>query len=151
MTQFPDFSLESSDGGTVSRADLTGQPYVIYAYPKDLTPGCTTESCDFRDNLTRIQGQGVRLFGLSPDPLTSHARFIAKHELNFPLLADPDKRLLQALACWKEKKNDGKASMGVERSTWLVGADHEILREWRKVKVDGHVQEVLAAIDELLV
>jgi thioredoxin-dependent peroxiredoxin len=121
MATFPAFSLASSDGSTVSRKDLTGQSYVIYAYPKDLTPGCTTEACDFRDNRSRLQARDLRVFGLSPNPLEKHRKFIDKYELGFPLLADPDKILLQKLGCWKEKSMYGRTYMGVERSTWLVG------------------------------
>ncbi|MFW5830320.1 MAG: peroxiredoxin [Planctomycetota bacterium] len=144
MATFPAFSLPVTGGGTLARRDLTGSRYVIYCYPKDLTPGCTTESCDFRDNLSRLQTAGIRVFGLSPDPIAKHERFIAKHDLNFPLLSDTEHVLLEKLGVWKEKSLYGRTYMGVERSTFVVGPDHQIEREWRRVKVKGHVDEVLA-------
>ncbi len=150
MAKIPAFNLPVVPGSTIARKDLTGTPYVLYAYPKDMTPGCTTESCDFRDNLARIQAKGVKLFGISADSTARHEQFIAKHDLSFPLISDEQSELLGKLGVWKEKSMYGKTFMGIERSTFLVGGDHTILREWRKVKVSGHVDEVLAAIDDLL-
>lgn len=147
MAKMPAFKLACSDGTTVASKDLKGAPYVLYAYPKDNTPGCTTESCDFRDNIARIQAKGVKLYGISPDSIASHEKFIAKFELPFPLLSDPDKAILTKLGAYGEKQMYGKTVMGVIRSTWLVGADGTILEEWRKVRVKGHVDKVLEAID----
>jgi peroxiredoxin Q/BCP len=148
MARIPAFSLPCTEGGMLSRTDLDGRAYVLFCYPKDLTPGCTTESCDFRDHLARIQAQGVVVYGLSADSLARHERFITKHGLTFPLISDEQSVLLTKLGVWKEKSMYGKTFMGIERSTFLVGPDHTILRDWRKVKVAGHVAEVVAAIED---
>lgn len=145
MAKFPSFSLPGSDGKTWSLKDLAGKPFVIYFYPKDATPGCTVEACDFRDQQPDFSKARVPVFGVSPDPLTSHAKFIAKQKLNFVLLADEDHVLAEKLGVWGEKSMYGKTFMGIIRSTFLVGADGTIVQEWRKVKVDGHVAEVLEA------
>lgn len=150
MAKVPAFNLPASDGSKVASKNLKGEPYVIYFYPKDMTPGCTTEACDFRDNMERITGKGVKVFGISPDPIARHEKFIDKHELNFVLLADEDHAFAEKLKVWGPKKFMGKEFDGIIRSTFLVGADGSILKEWRKVKVKGHVDEVIAAIDELV-
>lgn len=150
MPKMPAFSLPGSDGATHSSKSLAGSPYVLYFYPRDMTPGCTTESCDFRDHHAELRKLGVQIFGVSADTLDSHAKFIAKEKLNFVLLADTEHALAEKLAVWKEKNMYGKISMGIERSTFLVDASGAIVREWRKVKVDGHVAEVIAAAKELL-
>jgi peroxiredoxin Q/BCP len=146
----PAFSLPGSDGQTWSAKELKGKPYVLYFYPKDSTPGCTVEACDFRDNLARLGLHGVQLLGVSPDSLKSHATFIAKQDLNFPLLSDADHALAEKLGVWKEKSMYGRKYMGIERSTFLVGEDGTILEEWRGVKVPGHVDAVLAALEKHL-
>lgn len=143
MAKFPAFSLPGSDGKTWSLKDLKGKPFVIYFYPKDSTPGCTVEACDFRDQQADFTKAAVAVFGVSPDPLTSHAKFIAQQKLNFVLLADEDHALAEKLDVWAEKSMYGKTFMGVVRSTFLVDADGAIIQEWRKVKVDGHVAAVL--------
>ena len=150
MPKIPAFSLAGSDGATYSNTSLKGTPYVLYLYPRDMTPGCTTESCDFRDLHPSFAKLGVKVFGVSPDQLTSHAKFIAKESLNFTLLADPERTLITALGKWVEKNMYGKKSLGVQRSTFLVDAKGEIVREWPKVKVTGHAAEVLAAAKELV-
>jgi len=150
MPKMPAFSLPGSDGATHSSKSLAGTPYVLYFYPRDMTPGCTTESCDFRDRHADLRKLGVKIFGVSADTLDSHAKFIAKEKLNFVLLADTEHTLAEKLGVWKEKNMYGKVSMGIERSTFLVDAAGAIVREWRKVKVDGHVAEVIAAAKELL-
>lgn len=150
MAKMPAFSLPGSDGATHSAKSLAGTPYILYFYPRDMTPGCTTESCDFRDHHAEIRKLGVAVFGVSTDSLDSHAKFIAKEKLNFVLLADEDHALAEKLAVWKEKNMYGKTSMGIERSTFLVAADGTIAQEWRKVKVDGHVAEVVAAAKALV-
>ena len=150
MAKIPAFSLPGSDGKTWSAKDLKGTPYVLYFYPKDSTPGCTTEACGFRDNLARLALRGVTLLGVSPDSLKSHATFIAKQDLNFPLLADTEHALAEKLGVWVEKSMYGRTYMGIERSTFLVGADGTILQSWRNVKVPGHVDEVLAAVEKNL-
>lgn len=150
MSSVPAFSLAGSDGQTYSSEGLAGQPYVLYFYPKDNTPGCTTEACDFRDNLGRISAKGVQVLGVSPDSIKSHQSFIKKFSLPFVLLSDPDHQLAEALGAWGPKKFMGKEYDGIIRSTFLIGGDAQIVAEWRSVKVKGHVDEVLAAIDEHL-
>jgi peroxiredoxin Q/BCP len=144
MAKFPAFSLPGSDGRTWNLKDLKGRPFVIYFYPKDATPGCTIEACDFRDRQPDFAKAGIPVFGVSPDPLTSHAKFIAKQKLNFVLLADERHELADKLGVWAEKSLYGRTFMGIVRSTFVVGADGAIVQEWRKVKVEGHVDEVLA-------
>lgn len=150
MAKIPAFSLPGSDGKTWSAKDLKGTPFVLYFYPKDSTPGCTTEACGFRDNLARLALRGVTLLGVSPDSLKSHATFIAKQELNFPLLADTEHVLAEKLGVWIEKSMYGRNYMGIDRSTFLVGADGTILESWRSVKVPGHVDAVLEAVEKHL-
>ena len=145
MAKLPDFSLAGSDGRTWTRADLAGKPAVIYLYPKDMTSGCTREACDFRDRNAAFAKLGTRVFGLSPDSLASHQKFIAKESLSFVLLADPDKKLIDALGAWVEKSMYGRSYMGVERSTFLIDAKGGIAQAWRKVKVPDHAEAVLAA------
>lgn len=149
MAKFPAFSLPGSDGKTWALKDLKGKPFVVYFYPKDATPGCTVEACDFRDHQPDFSKAGVTVIGVSPDPLTSHAKFIAKQKLNFVLLADEKHELAEKLGVWGEKSMYGKTFMGIIRSTFLVGADGTIEKEWRKVSVDGHVAEVLEAVKGL--
>ena len=149
MAKLPAFSLPGSDGKTWSLKDLKGKSFVIYFYPKDATPGCTVEACDFRDHQADFTKANVPVFGVSPDPLTSHAKFIAKQNLNFVLLADESHELAEKIGVWKEKSMYGKSFMGIERSTFLVGADGTIVQEWRKVKVAGHVDDVLNAAKNL--
>lgn len=145
MAKMPAFSLPGSDGRTWTNKDLAGKPYVLYFYPKDNTPGCTTEACDFRDAAKDIAKAGLTVLGISPDSITSHQGFIAKQNLNFTLLADEEHALAEKLGVWAEKTNYGKTYMGIVRSTFLVGADGVIVQEWRSVKVEGHVAAVLAA------
>lgn len=149
MTAMPSFSLPGSDGATHSSKSLAGKPYVLYFYPRDMTPGCTTESCDFRDRQPAFRKLGIPVFGVSTDSLERHAKFIAKESLNFVLLSDEEHALAEALGVWKEKNMYGKKSWGIERSTFLVDAKGKIVREWRKVKVDGHAEEVAAAAADL--
>ncbi len=145
----PAWSAPSSGDTTVSGASLGGQPYVLYFYPKDMTPGCTTEACDFRDNLARLQAAGVTVYGASKDSLARHAKFIDKHGLTFPLLTDDDGSLCSAWGVWQEKKNYGRTYMGIVRSTFLVDGEGVVRGAWTKVRVKGHVDEVLAAAEAL--
>jgi peroxiredoxin Q/BCP len=147
--RFPSFSLPGSDGRTHRLADYQGKPLVVYFYPKDSTSGCTAEACDFRDHLSALTRRGVAVLGVSPDSLESHRRFVEKQQLTFPLLVDEGHRLADALGVWAEKSLYGRTFMGIVRSTFLVGPDGEIAREWRKVKVNGHVAAVLEAVGEL--
>ena len=150
MAKIPAFSLAGSDGKTWSAKDLKGTPFILYFYPKDSTPGCTTEACGFRDNLARLALRGVTLLGVSPDSLKSHATFIAKQDLNFPLLADVDHVFAEKMGVWVEKSMYGRTYMGIDRSTFLIGADGTILESWRSVKVPGHVDAVVAAVEKHL-
>jgi len=142
----PDFRLPADDGRTYSLKDLRGQKVVLYFYPKDDTPGCTKEACSFRDNLGRVTTKGAAVFGVSRDGLSSHAKFRDKYHLNFPLLADVDGRVTEAYGVWKKKNLYGRESWGIERTTFLIDAKGRIARVWPKVKVEGHVDEVLAAL-----
>src|SRR6478735_675622 len=140
----PAFSLSDQNGSTVSSADLAGKPYVLYFYPKDDTPGCTREACDFRDDYHTFQSAGIAVLGVSPASTKSHAGFAEKYSLPFPLLADPDKVLSSAYGAWGKKQNYGKEYMGIIRSTFVVGKDGRVAAVYRGVKVDGHVAKVLA-------
>ena len=142
----PDFTLPSDDGRTVALKDLRGTKVVLYFYPKDDTPGCTREACSFRDNLGRVTTKGAAVFGVSRDSLQSHAKFRGKYGLNFPLLSDGDGRVTEAYGVWKEKNLYGRKSWGIERTTFLIDEGGRIARIWPRVKVDGHVDEVLAAL-----
>lgn len=145
----PAFELPANGGETVSSAALAGKPYVIYFYPKDNTPGCTTEACDFRDNMARIAAAGATVLGVSKDGVKSHDRFAARYELPFPLLADEDVTLQTAYGAWGKKKMYGREFDGTIRSTFLVDEDGTIAKAWPKVRVKGHVDEVLAALEAL--
>ena len=146
----PDFELSSDDGASVRLSGLRGRPVVLYFYPKDDTPGCTTEACDFRDRQAEIALAGnAAVFGVSPDSVKSHAKFKAKYQLPFALLADPDKAVLTAYGAWGEKLMYGKPVTGVIRSTFLIDRDGKVARVWPKVSVKGHADEVLAALKSL--
>ena len=143
---FPDFSMKTPDGGTVTKADLGGKKAVIFFYPKDNTPGCTTEAKDFSALKGDFDKAGVRLLGVSKDSAKKHQNFIAKHDLTVDLATDAEEAgLSDELGVWTEKKMYGKTFLGMVRSTYLVGADGKILRVWPKVKVKGHAEEVLEA------
>lgn len=143
----PEFRLPSDDGRTYALRDLRGKKVVLYFYPKDDTSGCTKEACSFRDNLGRVSSKGAIVLGVSRDDLDSHVKFRDKYELNFPLLADVDGKVTEAYGVWKEKNMYGKTYWGIERTTFLVDADGRIARIWPKVKVEGHTEEVLAALE----
>jgi thioredoxin-dependent peroxiredoxin len=140
----PSFSLVDDAGKTVDSRSLAGKRYVLYFYPKDDTPGCTKEACAFRDNLPAFGKLGVPVFGLSADDGKSHAKFVRKYALTFPLLSDPDHALLDAYGAWVEKNMYGRTYFGVQRSTFVIGADGRIEQSWPKVSVDGHAEAVLA-------
>ncbi len=145
----PTFSLQDDQGATVTAADLRGHWTVLYAYPKDSTPGCTTEACDFRDNLARVQSLGAQVFGISRDSLKSHQTFIAKQSLPFRLLSDPDRALLEPLGAFGKKMMYGKEVEGIIRSTFLIDPKGVIRHLWPKVSVKGHVQDVLDTLKKL--
>jgi len=133
----------------VTPNDLRGHWTVLYAYPKDSTPGCTTEACDFRDSWARVQALGARVYGISRDGLKSHQNFIAKQDLPFRLLSDPDTTLLKALGAFGKKVMYGKEVEGILRSTFLIDPMGVIRHVWPKVSVKGHVQEVLETLTKL--
>ncbi len=145
----PAFSLASYDGKKVKLADFKGKKVVVYFYPKDDTPGCTKEACAFRDAEKELQKLGVIVLGISPDNVASHIKFRDKFELNFPLLADEDHSVAEKYGAWREKNMYGKKSMGVQRSTFLIGSDGKVAKVWKKVSVDGHAEAVLEAVRSL--
>ncbi|MBX7501385.1 peroxiredoxin [Qipengyuania sp. YG27] len=143
---FPDFSMETPDGGTVTKADLAGRKAVIFFYPKDNTPGCTTEAKDFSALKADFEQAGVRLLGVSKDSAKKHQNFIAKHDLTVDLATDAQEGgLSDVLGAWGEKQNYGRTYMGMIRSTYLLDGEGRILRVWPKVRVKGHAEEVLEA------
>ena len=139
----PDFSLPSSEGKTVSLKDFKGKKLVIYFYPKDDTPGCTKESCSFRDNLARVRSKGAEIIGISADSVKSHQKFTEKYQLPFLLLSDEDKEVIKVYGVWKEKSFMGKKYMGIERTTFVIDMSGKIAHIFYKVKVDGHTDEVI--------
>jgi peroxiredoxin Q/BCP len=142
----PNIRLMTDAGEEMELASLRGKKVVLYFYPKADTPGCTRESCGFRDQIKKFAGRGVEVIGISPDDASRQAKFKAKYELPFTLLADVDKAAAQAFGVWKEKFNYGKKYMGIERTTFIIGEDGRIAKIFPKVKVDGHIEEVLAAL-----
>jgi peroxiredoxin Q/BCP len=142
--QAPDFALESDAGETVRLSDLRGTSVILYFYPRDDTPGCTTEACEFRDAYDRFREQGVEVIGVSPDPVSSHEKFKQKYELPFPLLADPDHAAAEAFGVWVEKKNYGKTYKGIDRSTFVIGPDGTVVQAMRGIRAAGHAAQVLA-------
>lgn len=145
----PAFSLKSQDGKTVKLSDFAGKPVVLYFYPKDNTPGCTTEACDFRDQHSKLEKAGAVVLGVSPDKETTHAKFAGKYGLPFTLLADPEHEVAEKYGSWGEKSLYGRKFMGIIRSTFLIGGDGKVAKVWPKVKVAGHVDEVLEAVKSL--
>jgi len=142
----PDFILLSDGGAEVSLSDYRGKKVVLYFYPKDNTPGCTTEACSFRDDHSQILAAGAVVLGVSPDPVKSHVRFKSMFSLPFALLSDPDHRVAAMYGAWGEKKMYGKTTMGIIRSTFVIDEEGRILKVFPKVKADGHSQEVLAVL-----
>ena len=145
----PDFNVPSTSGGTVSLKDLRGSNVVLYFYPKDSTPGCTMEGQNFRDSIRNFSARNTKIFGVSRDSIKSHEKFKDAQCFPFELLSDEDEKLCTLFDVIKEKNMYGKKVMGIERSTFLIDADGVLRREWRKVKVEGHVDEVLEAVKEL--
>ena len=145
----PTFTLTDQNNQVHRLADYIGRPVVLYFYPKDDTSGCTKEACAFRDNLPRFQTNKAAVFGVSILDAASKARFAKKYDLNFPLLADPDHAVAEKYGAWQERSMYGRKYMGIARTTYLIDRDGKVARRWDKVKVDGHADEVLAAIDAL--
>lgn len=144
----PAFSAEATGGSTISSRSLKGRKYVLYFYPRDNTPGCTVESQDFRDLHDAFRRRKVAVIGVSRDSLKSHDGFKAKFALPFELIADPDETLCNLFGVIKDKNMYGRRVRGIERSTFLVDENGVLVREWRKVRVDGHAQEVLDSLEE---
>jgi peroxiredoxin Q/BCP len=145
----PDFSLNDQHGKTHKLSEYAGRPVVLYFYPKDDTPGCTKESCDFRDNLPKFKGSKAAVFGVSILDEASKAKFAQKFNLTFPLLADADHAVADKYGVWQKKSLYGKEFMGIVRTTYLIDADGKVARRWDKVQVDGHAEDVLGAVKEL--
>lgn len=145
----PDFSLPRDGGGTVALSSFKGKPVVVYFYPKDDTSGCTTEATSFTSLAGDFEKAGAVVIGISPDSVKSHDKFVAKHGLSVILGSDEEKSTLESYQVWKEKSMYGKTYMGVERTTYLIGADGKIAAVWPKVKVPGHAEAVLKAVQEL--
>jgi peroxiredoxin Q/BCP len=145
--RLPDFDLETTAGSRVSNNDLRGGRTVLYFYPKDDTPGCTLEGQEFTNLASAFADAGVAVYGISPDTLKKHQRFIDKCGLGIPLISDPDRLLIESQGLWVEKKFMGRSYMGVARTTLLIGPDGAIEREWRDVKPSGHAAEVLESVN----
>ncbi|KIN60769.1 Redoxin [Sulfitobacter noctilucae] len=141
----PDFTLPVTGGGDVTLSALKGTPVVLFFYPRDDTPGCTKESIGFSGALAEFEAAGAKVFGISRDTMAKHDKFTAKHDLTVPLLSDEEGSVTEDYGVWVEKNMYGKKSMGIERATYLIAADGTIAQVWRKVKVPGHVEEVLEA------
>ncbi len=142
----PDFALPDEAGHTVRLSDFRGKTVVLYFYPKDNTPGCTTEACEFRDDYALFGKRDVAILGVSPDSTASHARFATKYGLPFPLLADPDRAVAKAYGVWKERSAYGKLFWGIERTTVVIDPSGRIRRIFRRVRPRGHSAEVLEAL-----
>lgn len=145
----PAFTLSDEEGKRVQLSQFKGKPVVLYFYPRDNTPGCTKEACAFRDRYDELKQLDVELLGVSTDTADSHVKFRDKYELPFPLLVDEDHAVSEKYGAWREKNMYGKKSMGIQRSTYLIDADGKVAKLWKRVKVDGHDQQVIDAVKEL--
>jgi thioredoxin-dependent peroxiredoxin len=145
----PDFTLPDQHGQKVSLSDFRGQPVVVYFYPKDDTPGCTTQACDVRDQWEQFREAGAAVIGISPDDVDSHERFAAKHDLPHVLLADPDREVMEPWGAWGTKNMYGRETVGVIRSTVLVDAEGVVAKVWKRVQAKKHAEQVLKALAEL--
>lgn len=149
MEKAYDFTLYDSEGNAVSLHDFLGQKVVVYFYPKDSTPGCTKQACSYRDHFAELTARNLKVIGISKDSVTSHQKFIAKQNLNFTLLSDPDRIAIEAYGVWQDKMMYGKKVMGVARTTFVIDEQGMILKRFDKVKPDQDVAQVLALIDSL--
>ena len=147
--KIPSFSLEATILNTCSETNLLGHWTILFIYPKDNTSGCTREAREFNEKYSEFKSLGVEIFGLSKDTLASHISFSKKLDLQFSLISDPQTQLIQNLGAWKEKSMYGKTFFGIERSTFIIDGGGNVVREWRKVKVSGHVDNVLQAVRDL--
>ena len=143
-----DFTLPANNGENVKLSDFLGKRVVLYFYPKDNTPGCTQEGCNFRDNFERLTAKNVVVLGVSKDSIKKHEGFVAKQKLPFLLLSDENSDVCEKYGVWNEKINFGKKYFGIIRSTFLIDEKGEIIKEWRKVKVEGHVDEIIEELDK---
>jgi thioredoxin-dependent peroxiredoxin len=143
----PDFELESDSGDKVKLSDFRGRPVVLYFYPKDDTPGCTTEACEFRDAYDVFRDRGAEVLGVSPDDVASHGKFKTKYELHFTLLADPDHEVADKFGVWGERNAYGKKYMGINRSTFIIDPEGNVKRAMLGIKPAGHASEVLESLD----
>ena len=146
----PAFALNDQDGETVKLSDLAGQWAVLYFYPRDDTPGCTIEACDFTSSLKAFEKLGATVYGCSPDSIESHQKFIKKFKLKVGLLSDPTHKMMEKYSAWGEKNMYGKKTMGIQRSTFLIDATGKVAKLWKHVRVDGHDQQVLEAVESLV-
>ncbi|RUS46562.1 thioredoxin-dependent thiol peroxidase [Cohnella sp. AR92] len=144
----PDFALPSSTGEDVRLRDYRGRKVIVYFYPKDMTTSCTQEACDFRDAYPRFEEAGAVVLGISPDPVKSHLKFIGKHELPFVLLSDPEHQVAELFGVWQEKSMYGRKYMGIVRSTFLIDEEGKLAKEWRGIRVKGHIADVLASASQ---
>ncbi|HHU88598.1 MAG: peroxiredoxin [Sphaerochaetaceae bacterium] len=147
--KIPSIELKDDQDNLVNFDSLLGHYVILYAYPRNNTPGCTAEACSFRDNSRAITAQGALILGISPDSVTSHQKFKEKYNLNFTLLSDPDHLLLEALGAWGEKKSFGQTRMGVIRSTYLFDKEGKLLKKWPKVSPQEHGKEIAAYLEEI--
>ncbi|HZQ00845.1 MAG TPA: thioredoxin-dependent thiol peroxidase [Reyranella sp.] len=145
----PDFTASTDGGGKLTLSELRGKPVVLYFYPKDDTPGCTTEACGFRDSAAAFKKLKAQVVGISKDSVARHDKFKAKYKLNFPLVSDEDGKICTKYGTWIEKSLYGRKYMGIDRATFLIDKDGKIAKVWRKVKVPGHVAEVEEALKAL--
>ncbi|MED5020106.1 thioredoxin-dependent thiol peroxidase [Paenibacillus chibensis] len=144
--EVPDFTLPASNGEEITLSRLRGRKVVLYFYPKDMTPTCTDQACSFRDFHSAFEEKGVTVLGVSPDPVKSHGKFRDKHKLPFLLLSDEDHQVSESYGVWQLKKMYGREYMGIVRSTFLIDEEGKLLKEWRKVKVKGHTEDILSLL-----
>lgn len=149
--QAPDFKLKNQDGKEVSLSDYKGKNIVLYFYPKDMTPSCTTQACDFRDNYSAFKKINTVVLGVSPDPIESHVKFIDKYDLTFPLLADEDHEVAKLYGVWQLKKTFGNEYYGIVRSTFIIDEEGIIQKEYRNIRVKNHVEKTFDYIKEELI
>jgi peroxiredoxin Q/BCP len=144
--KIPEFTLKQTDGTSVKSSEWEGQRIVLYFYPKDDTPGCTKEACSIRDSYTKLGQQGITVYGISPDNVESHQKFSAKYKLPFPLLSDPDHKVAERFGVWVEKNVYGKKSMGIARTTFVIGEDGKIAEVIAKVDAEAHAEQLLEVL-----
>ena len=145
-TEAPDFTAQTHDGRTVTLSDYRGQKVALYFYPKDNTPGCTAQACNLRDNTALLTDNGIAVIGVSPDPVASHQKFADKYELEFPLIPDPERTIIEAYGVWGEKKSYGKTFMGVQRTTFLIDENGVIAHVFKRPKTKEHAEEIVSKL-----